>query len=254
MKVIILTQDDPFYLAKQLDYLFANLPSWVKISGCVVFNVSPFGKKESIVEKALKTWRIFGSGFFFRYALKYLTSRFSLSYKIDHILEKHSIEKLEIGESINSKKSLQKLRSYNPDLLISIAGNQIFKKELIELAPKGCLNLHTALLPKYRGLMPSFWVLKNDEEYTGVSVFFVDEGIDSGPIIVRRKIEIGDRTQEELIRYSKKVGMDAIIEAIKKVKEGDYELIPNPDDEMTYYSFPTRKDVNEFKRKGKKFY
>ena len=46
--------------------------------------------------------------------------------------------------------------------LISILGNQIFKKPLIELAPKGCINLHTALLPKYRGLMPTFWVLKNN--------------------------------------------------------------------------------------------
>ena len=66
-------------------------------------------------------------------------------------------------------------------------GNQIFKKQIIELAPKGCINLHTALLPKYRGLMPTFWVLKNNEKYTGVSVFFVDKGIDSGPIIVQRK-------------------------------------------------------------------
>jgi len=55
------------------------------------------------------------------------------------------------------------------------------------LAPKGCLNLHSALLPKYRGLMPSFWVLKNNENKTGVSVFFVDKGIDSGPIFSAKK-------------------------------------------------------------------
>ena len=51
------------------------------------------------------------------------------------------------------------------------------KKQIFNLAPKGCLNLHTALLPKYRGLMPTFWVLKNNETHTGVSVFFVDKGI-----------------------------------------------------------------------------
>lgn len=139
-------------------------------------------------------------------------------------------------------------------MLISIAGNQIFKKELIDLAPEGCLNLHTALLPKYRGLMPSFWVLKNNEEYTGVSVFFVDKGIDSGPILVQEKIKIGSRTQEELIRETKKMGMDAIIKAIQKIQEGNYDLIPNSDDEMTYYSFPTRDDVKEFNKAGKKFY
>lgn len=254
MKILILTQDDPFYLPKQLDYLINHLPENASIEGCVVFDVSPFGKKETIIQKALKTRRIFGNGFFLRYSLKYLKSKFNLSSKIDHVLAKYKIEKIEIEGSINSEESLQKLKSYNPDLLISIAGNQIFKKPLIELAPKGCLNLHTALLPKYRGLMPSFWVLKNNETHTGVSVFFVDEGIDSGPILVQKKVEIGGRTQEDLIKYTKKLGMDAIIEAIEKIRKGDYKLIPNPDEESTYFSFPTSQDVKEFKKAGKKFY
>jgi len=254
LNILILTQDDPFYLAGQLDYFFTNMPGDVKVAGCVVFDVSPFGKKESIFKKAYKTRRIFGNRFFIRYGFKYLRSKLSSSYKIDRILKKHGVEQIEIEGSINSKESLQKLKSYDPHLLISIAGNQIFKKPLIELAPKSCLNLHTALLPKYRGLMPSFWVLKNNEKHTGVSVFFVDEGIDSGPILIQKKVEIGNRSQEELIKHTKKLGMDAIIEAIKQVKKGDYELIPNRDEDSTYFSFPTRKDVIEFKQRGKRFY
>ena len=81
------------------------------------------------------------------------------------------------------------IKYYEPDLLVSILGNQIYREPIINLASNGCINLHTALLPKYRGLMPSFWVLRNGEYYTGVSVFFVDEGIDSGPIIVQKKVE-----------------------------------------------------------------
>lgn len=254
MRIIILTQNDPFYLARQLDYLFDRIPKGAKIAGCVVFDVSPFGKKESIVEKALKTRRIFGNGFFLRYGMKFLRSKLSSSHIIEQILEKHGIEKVDIKGSINSEASLQKLKSYDPDLLISIAGNQIFKKPLIELAEEGCLNLHTALLPKYRGLMPSFWVLKNDETHTGVSVFFVDEGIDSGPILVQKKVAIGNRTQEELIKHTKRLGMDAIIEAIEKIQEGGYKLTPNNDEESTYYSFPTREDVKEFRKAGKRFY
>lgn len=102
--------------------------------------------------------------------------------------------------------------------------------------------------------MPSFWVLKNDETHTGVSVFFVDDGIDSGPILVQKKVEIGSRSQEELIKYTERLGMDAIIEAIEKIQDGTYQLIPNLDDESSYFSFPTREDVKEFKRKGKRFY
>jgi methionyl-tRNA formyltransferase len=82
----------------------------------------------------------------------------------------------------------------------------------------------------------------------------VDEGIDSGPILIQKKVEIGNRTQEELIKHTKKLGMDAIIEAIQQVQKGEYELIPNPDEESTYFSFPTREDVKEFKQRGKRFY
>jgi len=138
--------------------------------------------------------------------------------------------------------------------LVSILGNQIFKNNIIKLAPKGCINLHTALLPKYRGLMPTFWVLKNNEEFTGVSVFFVDEGIDSGPIIVQKKVKIGNISQSSLIEITKKLGMDAIIEAIDLIDNDKFNLITNNDNEMTYYTFPSREDVIEFKRKGKKFF
>ena len=146
------------------------------------------------------------------------------------------------------------LNQYEPDLLISILGNQIFKNEIITLAPKGCINLHTALLPKYRGLMPTFWAMKNDQKYTGVSVFYVNEGIDTGPIIIQKKIEIGNRTQEELIKYTKMIGMEAIIEAIEKIERGNVQTFKNSDAEMTYYSFPKKEDVEIFQKRNKKFF
>ncbi len=254
MKIVVLTQNDPFYLGDQLNYLLGRLPEDVQIVGCVVFDVSPFGKRESFWAKAIKTLKIFGFAFFVRYGFKFIKSKFVSSNKVGSILEKHQVKKINIVWNINSIESLELIQSFNPDLLVSIAGNQIFKKDLIELAPCGCLNLHTALLPKYRGLMPSFWVLKNDEKYTGVSVFFVDEGIDSGPILVQKKIEIGNRSQESLIRDTKKMGMDAINEAISLIQKGGYTVLENDDEQSTYFSFPTRKDVIEFKKLGKKFY
>ena len=75
-------------------------------------------------------------------------------------MKNNNIPIIKLNESINSFKSVNIIKSHKPDLLISILGNQIFKKPIIDLAPLGCLNLHTALLPKYRGLMPTFWVFK----------------------------------------------------------------------------------------------
>ncbi len=253
MRIIILTQDDPFYLSSNIDYLLKNLPSYASVVGTVVFDVSPFGKRESFLQKTKKTFDVFGFQFFMYYSFKFIISKLS-SPSIAKILEQHKVPLIPLEGSVNAKKNLEILKNYNPDLLISIGGNQIFKLPLIQLAKKGCLNLHTALLPKYRGLMPSFWVLKNDEKHTGVSVFFVDEGIDSGPILVQETVEIGKMSQEQLIKHTKQIGMESIIKSVELIQNGNYSLIPNPKEESSYFSFPTRSDVIEFYKKGKRFF
>ena len=96
--------------------------------------------------------------------------------------------------------------------------------------------------------------MKNDEKYTGVSVFFVNEGIDSGDIVLQKKIEIGNKTQEQLITLTKKTGMELISEAVDLIEKKQVKIIKNDDKYKSYYGFPTRKDVVEFLQKGKKFF
>lgn len=254
MRIVIITQDEPFYLSENLEYLVKVLPQHSKIVGCVVTSASPYGKKENFYHKAKKTAVIFGLKFFLRYAIRFLMRKFSGGGSIRTTLKNLGIQPINLNKSINHPDSLSKISEFNPDLLVSILGNEIFKKKLIELAPKGCLNLHTALLPKYRGLMPTFWVLRNDEKETGVSVFFVDEGIDSGPIVVQKRTSINGDSQEELIRRTKKMGMEAISEAIDLIQTDRVSLITNDASLMSYYSFPTRKDVSIFKANGKRFF
>lgn len=254
MKITVITQEDPFYLPREMEYLLSRIQPPLKVVSCVVLDVSPFGGSESLPAKALRTSRVFGMRFFARYCLKYVLSKTVGGKCVSAIFRKHGIPVIRLDKNINSQDSIKKITEFGPDLLVSIAGNQIFKAPLRELAPKGCINLHTSLLPEYRGLMPSFWTLKNGEKYTGVSVFFVNEGIDAGPIVVQKKIEIGDRSLEELILHSKRIGMDAVLESIEKIESGEVQLIDNPDSKKTYYSFPTRRDVVEFCKAGKRLY
>lgn len=254
MRIVIITQNEPFYLTKSLKYLFNILPEGVDVVGCVVADVSPFGKKESFFEKIKKTYNIFGLKFFAYYSYKYLKSKFDSKNNLIKFLKSFEIPIITLDKPINNENSVGKIKKYNPDLLVSILGNQIFKSPILNLAPKGCINLHTALLPKYRGLMPTFWVMKNNEKKTGVSVFLVDEGIDSGPIIVQTEVEIGNRTQEELITYTKKIGMEAISKSIDLIQKDKVVLIKNDDSQKTYFTFPSRKDVLVFNKIGKKFF
>lgn len=254
MRVILLTQNDPFYLADNIKYLADNLPHGLEIVGCAVFDVAPFGKKQSVWSQALDTFNRFGFRFFIYYSANFIRSKISSSKSVRHVIGQRNIPEIHVNGNINSEASHSILAGYEPDLLVSIAGNQIFKRPLIDIAPKGCINLHTALLPKYRGLMPTFWVMRHGEEKTGVSVFFVDEGIDSGPIIVQREIEIAEMTQRELILKTKKLGMECIIEAMEKIRDDSVELIDNPAEEATYFSKPTKEDVVAFQRAGKRFF
>jgi methionyl-tRNA formyltransferase len=254
MRIVIITQDEPFYLTKSLRYLLNILPDHSEVVGCVVADVSPFGKKESFFTKAKNTYHVFGLKFFTYYSFKYLKSKVNPKNNIFNFLKSSSIPIIILDEPINKLKSVNQIKSFQPDLLVSILGNQIFKSPILNLAPKGCINLHTALLPKYRGLMPTFWVMKNNEKKTGVSVFFVDEGIDSGPIIVQTEVEIGNRTQEELITHTKKIGMDLISKSIDLIQKDEVKLIKNDPLKKTYFSFPTRQDVLEFENNGKKFF
>ena len=87
-----------------------------------------------------------------------------------------------------------------------------------------------------------------------MSVFFVDEGVDSGPIICQQTVTVDDNSHKDIIKITKKIGMDLILEAIDKIKTGNYTLRSNNDEESSYFSFPTRLDVQEFKRNGGKFF
>lgn len=257
MRIIIITQDEPFYFGKHFDYFFRILPSWVNIRGVVLLHASPFGKTQSFWKRIKRTYDIFGFIFFLRYCLKYIKSKILVrKFLIRNVLKKYNINEIKLPKkNINAKGSLNTLKGLKPDLIISIAANQIFKRNLLNLPRYGCLNLHSALLPKYKGLMPTFWALNNNESEMGVSVFFMDEGIDTGKVIVQKAFPIESTDSlESLINKNKKIGMDAIVEAINLIKSGKYKTIKFSPEEGTYYSHPSRKDVREFVNARKKFW
>jgi methionyl-tRNA formyltransferase len=255
MRLIFLTQADPFYLPKIYDYLLPRLKSaGHDVVASVLFDVAPFGKKESKVKQLIDTYKVFGLGFTIHYIFQYVKR--ILGKDVKGVLESNGVEILKLTNRVNHPESLKVIQSFKPDLMVSLAGNEIFKLPLFNSSKYGVINLHSALLPKYRGLMPSFWVMRNNEEKTGVSVFLVDEGIDSGPIIVQKEVPLLNKTQAELIWELKYRGADAIVEACNLVAKygNNTPTMENDEQVMTYYSRPTKEDVKAFKSIGKKFF
>lgn len=98
-----------------------------------------------------------------------------------------------VFKDINKKECLEIFAKFNADLFVSMSFNQIFKKQFLAIPQKGVINCHAGALPFYRGRSILNWVLINDEESFGVTVHFVDEGIDTGDIILQTKHQISDQ-------------------------------------------------------------
>jgi methionyl-tRNA formyltransferase len=254
MRCLIITQNDPFYLPDALNYFVKQCVGKYEIVGAVILAASPYGKKEPSYKKALKIFQVFGTKFFIYYTLKLIRQRLTNSKTLEHVFADYGVPVIKLSESINAQSSLDIIANMLPDVIISIAGNEVFKKPLLDIAPSRCLNLHTAKLPQYRGLMPTFWALLHEEKEIGVTVFDIDEGIDSGPILVQRNISIGERVQSKIIKETKKIGMDCMLEALEMIEIGNVRRMSNDADEATYFGFPTRADVKKFYESGARFF
>ena len=149
----------------------------------------------------------------------------------------------------NSKKFRKLLAQQNIDVIINQSQN-IIKRELIDIPKLGIINRHNALLPKNRGRLTPFWVLYNCEKETGVSIHFVEEGIDSGDIIVQKKFNVDKKdTFNTIVKKNYTIAAKAMIEALDKLEKGDKNYLPNEDNKATYNSTPSLKEAWEYRKK-----
>jgi len=95
-------------------------------------------------------------------------------------------------ERVNAPDVINALRELKPDLVVVVAYGQILKREILELPPRGCLNIHTSLLPKYRGAAPIQWAIAGGEKVTGVTAMFMNEKMDAGDIVFQSEVKIAD--------------------------------------------------------------
>ena len=253
MRIFIITQNDPFYLGDAMKYLLEILPKEVSVLGAIVLSGSPFGKRKSLINQAISTFKIFGIKFFLFYSIKFIKSKV-MSQSVADILKTATYAVREGQININSADTVEHIRSLKPDVIISIAANQKFSEDLLNLPKLTCLNIHTAKLPKYRGLMPLFWACAHEEKTVGVSVFEMDKDLDSGLIVNQSEIPTADFSLNSLIKQTKYLGMFLLADVLKKYSNGTVEYQENLNSDASYFSFPTNLDVKKFLKTGRNFF
>ncbi|MCA9498009.1 MAG: methionyl-tRNA formyltransferase [Nitrospira sp.] len=119
-------------------------------------------------------------------------------------------------EKMKDPKFLGTLRAWDPEVVVVAAFGRILPKPILDLPPKGCLNVHGSLLPKYRGAAPIQWAVIQGEVKTGVTIMLMDEGMDTGAILQQEVIPIGaEETSGELAPRMAQVGADLLVRTLR---------------------------------------
>lgn len=152
---------------------------------------------------------------------------------------------------LHAEQLLAYLASLDLDLIVSFSAPIVFKEPLLSLPRQGCINLHCSLLPRYAGLLPSFWVLYHHESQTGATVHYMDTRIDNGGILGQEVVSIEPKaTMLDVIRRTKRVGGDLMVRVVREMASGTVSVRANREEEGSYFGWPTVEQMRQFRRQG----
>ena len=156
----------------------------------------------------------------------------------------------------NNPEFIEKIKNLNPDVICVVAYGKILPKELLDIPKLGCINVHGSLLPKYRGAAPIQWSVINGDKTTGITTMYMDVGMDTGDIILKKEVEIGeDETTGELWNRLAEIGGKLLVDTLELIEKGeaprekqgeDYTMAPMLNKEMARIDWDN-KSVTEIK-------
>ena len=137
---------------------------------------------------------------------------------------------------------IEEIKKLQPDVICVVAYGKILPKEILEIPKLGCINVHGSLLPKYRGAAPIQWAVLNGDKETGITTMYMNEGMDTGDMILKEKVTIGeDETTGELWDRLSKIGGELLVKTLKEIEKGtaprekqgdDFSIAPMLDKKM----------------------
>jgi len=251
MQTTIITQDDIFYICEFLRP-FLRKAKKAGISTPLIVVLPPFN--EGIPALAKRMYRLYGFSGFLRRGIQYtrlkLLDRLGLAKRsVRSIAAEYDIP-VRKATNVNDSALVAELQSMRPDVILSVSAPQIFHEEVLQVPRWGCVNIHSAKLPKYRGMMPNFWAMYHGDQSAGITVHRMAPEIDRGKILVQSEIPIHQtESLDSLIRRSKCAAADLTIRVLQQIRAGTVQL-KDYEGESSYFSFPKREHVRDLRAKG----
>lgn len=255
IKVAVLTQEDSFVIPKNIS-LLSNIK---EIDLCLVCRIDSSGslhKKKMLFIKGFGIMQACKMGLLIiiNKILDFFDSIFF--YKLNFLRSLKSAANFSKAEyktidDPNSIFFMNSLKEKKIDLIVSFSAPSIFNNDLLKIPLYGCINLHCSLLPKYAGLLPSFWSLYKDEKSFGATVHRMDTKIDNGSILGQVTIATPKNpTMFKIIKETKIAGGNLMVSIIKDIIKSKIIDKPNNTNPENYYSWPTVNQIKLFKKNG----
>jgi methionyl-tRNA formyltransferase len=151
----------------------------------------------------------------------------------------------------NAVTFIEAFRRREPDLLVSVACPYILRPTVLNIPPRGCINIHHAPLPKYKGMMPTFWQMFHGEKKVGTTIHYMVEKIDEGGALLQEEMQIEpSETLDHLIRRSKRHGAHCMAKVLRKIRTQTESFVSLTETQESYFSFPNVQQIREFRRRG----
>ncbi len=257
MKIEFLTQDDPLYVLPFFEEFFRAYGGEfeiVQVSSC-----RAMGKRSrwKLMKELACLYRPVGfARLLARVAVARALSglpkgRGSASYhSLAQLCRAYSVPFARVGNP-NAAEFVRGFKERAPDLLLSVACPYILKEPLLQAAPLGCVNIHHAPLPRYKGMMPTFWQMFHGESKVGVTVHYMVPKVDEGAALLQSELAIEPgESLDHLIRRSKRHGAHCMAKVIRQIAEKSQASVKLDNEQGSYFTFPTFAEMKDFHRRG----
>ena len=257
MRIEILTQDDPIYILPFFEEFFGHYAQEFEI---LQVSSSPTMGKRPRAKLLMELAALYGPTGLVRLLMRTGAARaLGMLPKTKNAISYYSLAQLcrSYGiaykriENPNAAVFVDSVRRRSPDVLISVACPFILKQPLLNIAPRGAINIHHAPLPRYKGMMPTFWQMFHGEKTVGTTIHYMMPKLDEGKALYQGQevIEPGE-SLDHLIRRSKRNGAHCFARVLREVKSGTVTCKPLNESEGSYFTFPTLAEIREFRRRG----
>jgi methionyl-tRNA formyltransferase len=171
---------------------------------------------------------------------KFRRDKTPIPIPVKEIAQKYNIPVLQ-PERIRDPEFIEKLKGIRPEFIIVVAYGRILPLEILRIPERYCINVHASLLPRYRGAAPIQWAIINGESITGVTTMVMDEGLDTGEILLQKEIEI--KEDDDAISLSKKLseaGSRLLLETLSGIRNS--RIRPVKQEGEPSYAPPLKKE------------